>query len=64
MSFTVLEEGAVSGFLQLAEVHHMQETYCLLHMEFGWLLTKEYSPSTLFCVICRELSIISIQSIV
>jgi len=62
--FTVLEEGAVSGIVQLAEVHYMQETYCILHMEFSWLRTKQCSLSALFWVICNELIIISIQSIV
>jgi hypothetical protein len=92
---TVLEEGAVSGIVQLAEVmyitcrgtehhmqrhctshaealhitcrgtiHHLHETYCILHMEFGWLRTEQYSSGALFWVICHELIINSIQSLV
>ena len=57
---SLLEEGAVSCIIQLAEVHNMQETYCILHMVFGWLRTKQYSPSALFRVICHESVIISI----
>jgi hypothetical protein len=61
---TILEESAASHIIQLAEVHHMHKTYCLLHMEVGWLRTKQYSPSALFRIICCALIIISMQSIV
>jgi len=63
-SLSVLEDGAVSAIVPLAEVRHMQETYCILPMEFGWFRTKQSTPSALFWVICCEFIIISTQSLV
>jgi hypothetical protein len=31
--FTVFEGVGVSGSLELADIYHSQETYCLFHME-------------------------------
>jgi hypothetical protein len=61
---SVLEDGAVSAIVPLAELCHMQETYCILPLEFGWFRTKQYTPSALFWVICCEFIIIIIQSLV